>query len=115
MLGSVCKISRANSLFHILPAPGILMRTSPSQSSFLLSHFSRRYSFYLLPFNLSVNICFAPSLCKYENMKCTFCITLTLYVSADVYLNNLKRDPLDIQHPKFENSRLGLIESVHKR
>ena len=29
--------------------------------------------------------------------------------------NNLKRDPLEIQHPKFENSRLGLIESVHER
>ena len=47
-------------------------------------------------------------------MKCTFFLTLTLYVS-DVYLNNLKRDPLDIQHPKFENSRLGLIESVYER
>ena len=30
-------------------------------------------------------------------------------------MNNLKRDPLEIQHPKFENSRLGFIESVHKR
>ena len=29
--------------------------------------------------------------------------------------NNLKGDPLEIQHPKFENSRLGLIESVHER
>ena len=28
---------------------------------------------------------------------------------------NLKGDPLEIQHPKFENSRLGLIESVHER
>ena len=25
--------------------------------------------------------------------------------------NNLKRDPLEIQHPTFENSRLGFIES----
>ena len=30
-------------------------------------------------------------------------------------LNNLKRDPLETQHPKFENSRLGFIESVHER
>ena len=30
-------------------------------------------------------------------------------------VNNLKRDPLEIQHPKFENSRLGFIESVHER
>ena len=30
------------------------------------------------------------------------------------YLNNLKRDPLEIQHPKFENSRLGFTESVHE-
>ena len=29
--------------------------------------------------------------------------------------NNLKGDPLEIQHPKFENSRLGLTESVHER
>ena len=29
--------------------------------------------------------------------------------------NNLKGDPLKIQHPKFENNRLGLIESVHER
>ena len=28
--------------------------------------------------------------------------------------NNLKGDRLEIQHPKFENSRLGLIESVHE-
>ena len=27
---------------------------------------------------------------------------------------NLKRDHLEIQHPKFENSRLGFIESVHE-
>ena len=25
-----------------------------------------------------------------------------------------KGDPLEIQHPKFENSRLGFIESVHE-
>ena len=29
-------------------------------------------------------------------------------------LNNLKKDSLEIQHPKFENSRLGFIESVHE-
>ena len=29
--------------------------------------------------------------------------------------NNLKEHPLEIQHPKFENSRLGLTESVHDR
>ena len=29
--------------------------------------------------------------------------------------NSLKGDPLEIQHPKFENSRLGLTESVHER
>ena len=27
----------------------------------------------------------------------------------DSLLNNLKRDALEIQHPKFENGRLGLI------
>ena len=31
-----------------------------------------------------------------------------------VIINNLKGDPLEMQHPKFENSRLGFIhESVH--
>ena len=30
-------------------------------------------------------------------------------------LNSLKRYPLEIQHPKFENYSLGLIESVHER
>ena len=29
--------------------------------------------------------------------------------------NNLKGDPFEIQHPKFENSTLGLIEYVHER
>ena len=29
--------------------------------------------------------------------------------------NSLKGYPLEIQHPKFENGRLGLIESVHER
>ena len=29
------------------------------------------------------------------------------------HLDNLERDP-EIQHPKFENSRLGFIESVHE-
>ena len=29
--------------------------------------------------------------------------------------NNLKGDPLEIQYPKSEKSRLGLIESVHER
>ena len=26
-----------------------------------------------------------------------------------------KKDPLEIQHPKLENSRRGFIESVHER
>ena len=30
-------------------------------------------------------------------------------------INNLKRDPLEIQLIKFENSRLDFIESVHVR
>ena len=30
-------------------------------------------------------------------------------------LNNLKSNLLEIQHPKFENSRLGFVESVHER
>ena len=30
-------------------------------------------------------------------------------------INYLKRDPLEIQYPKFENSRLGFIESVNER
>ena len=28
---------------------------------------------------------------------------------------NLKRGPFEIQHPKFETSSTGLIESVHER
>ena len=31
------------------------------------------------------------------------------------FTNNLKRDPLEIQHPTFKNIRLGFIESVHER
>ena len=27
---------------------------------------------------------------------------------------NLKRDPSEMQRPKFENSRLGLTESAHE-
>ena len=33
----------------------------------------------------------------------------------DSYCDNLKRGPLEIQHPKFENRRLGFTESVHER
>ena len=29
-------------------------------------------------------------------------------------LNNLKRDTLETQHPKFKNSGLGFIESVYE-
>ena len=32
-----------------------------------------------------------------------------------ICINNLKGDPLEIQHPKFEYRRLGFIESVHER
>ena len=28
---------------------------------------------------------------------------------------SVKKDPFEIQHPKFENSRRGFIESVHER
>ena len=28
---------------------------------------------------------------------------------------SVNKDPLEIQHPKLENSRLGFIESVHER
>ena len=35
--------------------------------------------------------------------------------TADLYTYNLKRDPLEIQHSNFENSTLGLFESVHER
>ena len=28
---------------------------------------------------------------------------------------SVKKDPLEIQHPKLENSRLGFIESFHAR
>ena len=37
------------------------------------------------------------------------------YKRVTLHLDNLKRDPLETQHPKFENSRLGFIESVHER
>ena len=42
----------------------------------------------------------------------------TLHINGVSFFStydNLKGDPLEIQHPKFENSRLGLIESVRER
>ena len=46
-------------------------------------------------------------------------ITEKIHVETAKYffdiINNLKGDPLEIQHLKFENSRLGFIESVHER
>ena len=29
--------------------------------------------------------------------------------------NDMKGDPLEIQHPNFENSRLSFIEFIHER
>ena len=44
-------------------------------------------------------------------------LTITNVIEFEVIVlqNNLKRDPLETQHPEFENSRLGFIESVHER
>ena len=48
---------------------------------------------------------------KYSGFNLTYAqISNGKIISLDQ--NNLKRDPSDIQHPKFENSRLGLI--VHE-
>ena len=34
--------------------------------------------------------------------------------SVDITVsNNLKKDPMEIQQPNFEDSRFGFIESVH--
>ena len=42
-------------------------------------------------------------------------IDCTKFESKHRNINILKRYPLEIQHPKFENSSLGLIETVHER
>ena len=42
------------------------------------------------------------------------CLIEIKHISTD-HINNLKRDPLEIQHPTFGTSRLGLIESVYER
>ena len=42
-------------------------------------------------------------------------LPLRITIRYDQSANNLKKDPLEIQHPKFENSRLDLTESVRER
>ena len=44
-----------------------------------------------------------------------FFLETTWPIEAKFHMNNMKRDPLETQHPEFENSRLGFIESVHER
>ena len=49
---------------------------------------------------------------------CILSLTCLFNISGEFYaLHQLsvKKDPLEIQHPKLENSRRGFIESVHER
>ena len=55
--------------------------------------------------NGSHNVCL--SACEVEKIKGSSIVTF--------FTKNLKRDPLEIQHPKFENSSLSLMVSVHER
>ena len=51
-----------------------------------------------------------------ETPEDTFCrVEAHVKYVKETTRNNLNGDPLEIHHPKFENSRLGLIESVHER
>ena len=47
-----------------------------------------------------------------ESLLGTHAILLVLLCCGS---NNQKKDPLEIQHPKFENNRLSFVESVHER
>ena len=53
-------------------------------------------------------------------VSCMRFITYMLFIISGEFdalhqLSVKKKDPLEIQHPKFENSRRGFIESVHER
>ena len=45
----------------------------------------------------------------------TECIYIFSGESDAMHQLSVKKDPLEIQHPKLENSRRGFIESVHDR
>ena len=63
----------------------------------------------ILPKN---TIAYQNTLSKKKNLRKMLLKPVVIKTSES---NSLKGDPLEIQHPKFENSRLSLIESVHER
>ena len=56
---------------------------------------------------------------RYEIIAFPICFLFKMWLVLSIVLrslNNLKKnDPLEIKRPKFDNSRLGLIKSVHVR
>ena len=53
-------------------------------------------------------------MCAKINYRCSRPWSLKGVILVSI-LNNLKGDPLEIQHPKFEISRLGFVDSVHEK
>ena len=55
------------------------------------------------------------------SFMCHVCVLSLIYlfiISGEfdaLHQLSVKKDPLEIQHPKLENSRRGFIESVHER
>ena len=49
------------------------------------------------------------------SLICLFIISGEVDALHQLSVKKKKKDPLEIQHPKLENSRRGFIESVHER
>ena len=57
-----------------------------------------------------------------KQLMCKIFPNLSFIIKYCIMMRNVfffkiigNKDPLEIQHPNFENSRLGFIESVHDR
>ena len=73
--------------------------------SFIFLFFCSFFFFFFVVFSFMCHVCVL-------SLTCLFIISGEFDALHQL---SAKKDPLEIQHPKLENSRRGFIESVHER
>ena len=63
---------------------------------------------------MTENVCFFPFMCHVCVLS-LICLFIIWGEFDALHQLSVKKDPLEIQHPKLENNRRGFIESVHER